>query len=638
MKFLLPLVAALGLASPLAAQTATLTAGSSGYSPLGGQLTLTHTVTYTGLAPSAYALSVQLPAGWTFLSQNLPAGLAAAAGPAVGAGGDPLEWAFSAFPANTFTLTFTVAYPAGLTGNQVVTVPTAQYRSPTTNLTVAAITLVPALPPSITTQPASRTVTVGETVTLTAAADGAPTPTLRWKKGGVALSDGGRVSGSGTASLTLTGVLTADAGSYTLTASNSSGPDAVSNAAVLTVNKAPQTITFAPPTTKTFGDAAFTISATSSSGLTVSFASSNSTVATVSGNTVNVVGAGTTTLSATQAGNADYLPGEATQVLTVAKAPQTITFAALTPRTTGDGSLTLGASASSGLPVSYASANSAVATVSGSVITLAGGGSTVITAAQAGSANYLAATPVDQTLRVFDVRASQAVVGVGYFAGGSVTITNTLTYSGTPASFGWEVILPDGWSYAAGAGSEGDVKPAAGTVSLLEWAWTTLPPSPVTFTYTLNVPASSTGDKPLSSLVVYREGGGVVQLLGKPSPLNVIQVTTHTGDVDRNFRISLLELTRVIELYNTRNGGSRTGCYKVDPTGEDGFNPEPTRSASAVVTLAAYHAADTNRDGKIGLLELTRVIELYNYRPPGGGRTGQYHAEPGTEDGFAPGP
>jgi hypothetical protein len=129
-----------------------------------------------------------------------------------------------------------------------------------------------------------------------------------------------------------------------------------------------------------------------------------------------------------------------------------------------------------------------------------------------------------------------------------------------------------------------------------------------------------------------------VQLLGKPSPLNVIQVTTHTGDVDRNFRISLLELTRVIELYNTRNGGSRTGCYKVDPTGEDGFNPEPTRSASAVVTLAAYHAADTNRDGKIGLLELTRVIELYNYRPPGGGRTGQYHAEPGTEDGFAPGP
>jgi hypothetical protein len=98
-----------------------------------------------------------------------------------------------------------------------------------------------------------------------------------------------------------------------------------------------------------------------------------------------------------------------------------------------------------------------------------------------------------------------------------------------------------------------------------------------------------------------------------------------------------LELTRVIELYNTRNGGSRTGCYRTDAAGEDGFNPEPTRSTSAVASLTYYHSADTNRDGKVGLLELTRVIELYNYRSSGS-RTGQYHVEPGTEDGFAPGP
>jgi hypothetical protein len=635
MKFLLPLIAALGLASSLSAQTATLTTSSPGYSPLGGQLTLSHTVTYTGLTPSAYGLTVQLPTGWTFASQTLPAGLSAAAGPAVG--DSTLEWAFSAFPANTFTFSVVVDYPAGLTGTQTITVPSAQYRSPVANLTVTSLALNAALPPSITTQPTSRTVTVGDTLTLTAAAQGAPTPTLQWKKGGVALTDGGRVSGATTANLTLTGVLSADAGSYTLTASNASGPDAVSNAAVLTVNKAAQTISFSPPTNKTFGDAPFTVSATSSAGLTVSFGSSNGAVATVSGNTVTIVGAGTTTLSASQAGNADYLAGETTQVLTVAKAAQTITFAALTPRTTGDTTFTLGATASSGLTVSYASSTPAVATVSGSVATIVGGGTTVITASQAGDANYLAATAVPQTLRIFDVRASQAVVGAGYFAGSTVTITNTLTYTGTPASFGWEVILPDGWSYASGGGSEGDVKPTVGTISLLEWAWTVLPASPVTFTYTLNVPANSTGEKPLSSLIVYREGGEVVQLLGKPSPLNVAQLTAHTADVDRNFRISLLELTRVIELYNTRNGG-RTGCYKVDAAGEDGFNPEPTRASSAVASLGAYHSADSNRDGKIGLLELTRVIELYNYRPTGGGRTGQYKTQSGTEDGFAPGP
>jgi hypothetical protein len=46
---------------------------------------------------------------------------------------------------------------------------------------------------------------------------------------------------------------------------------------------------------------------------------------------------------------------------------------------------------------------------------------------------------------------------------------------------------------------------------------------------------------------------------------------------------------------------------------------------------------DVNRDGKISLTELTRVIELYNYRS-GTTRTGQYKPQSGTEDGFAAGP
>lgn len=112
---------------------------------------------------------------------------------------------------------------------------------------------------------------------------------------------------------------------------------------------------------------------------------------------------------------------------------------------------------------------------------------------------------------------------------------------------------------------------------------------------------------------------------------------THSADADENFRISLLELTRVIELYNTRNGTTRTGCYKVDATGEDGFAPDPARAPGAIVTLPFYHSADSNHDGKLSLLELTRVIELYNYRS-GTTRTGQYHVQSGTEDGFAPGP
>jgi hypothetical protein len=93
----------------------------------------------------------------------------------------------------------------------------------------------------------------------------------------------------------------------------------------------------------------------------------------------------------------------------------------------------------------------------------------------------------------------------------------------------------------------------------------------------------------------------------------------------------------VIELYNTRNSTTRTGCYAVQAGSEDGFAPEPTRANSATVTLTKYHSADADKNGKLSLVELTRVIELYNTRA-GTSRTGQYHVQAGTEDGYAPGP
>jgi hypothetical protein len=121
-------------------------------------------------------------------------------------------------------------------------------------------------------------------------------------------------------------------------------------------------------------------------------------------------------------------------------------------------------------------------------------------------------------------------------------------------------------------------------------------------------------------------------------PGGAVDTLIHTADLDRNGRIALLELTRVIELYNTRNGTTRTGCYSVATTStEDGFAADSARASAAVVTLPRYHSADSNRDGRISLTELTRVIELYNYRS-GTTRTGQYKPQTGTEDGFAAGP
>jgi hypothetical protein len=145
----------------------------------------------------------------------------------------------------------------------------------------------------------------------------------------------------------------------------------------------------------------------------------------------------------------------------------------------------------------------------------------------------------------------------------------------------------------------------------------------------------------LVALVGVRSGTSL-QFVATPDPLGVPPETTHGADTDQNYQISLLELTRVIELYNTFNGTQRTGGYVVPPGvvalgTEDGFAADPSRLSTATVTLSVYHSADSDRDGKINLLELTRVIELYNYRT-GITRTGAYHVQTGTEDGFEPGP
>jgi len=75
-----------------------------------------------------------------------------------------------------------------------------------------------------------------------------------------------------------------------------------------------------------------------------------------------------------------------------------------------------------------------------------------------------------------------------------------------------------------------------------------------------------------------------------------------------------------------------TGQYTTDATSEDGYVAGAVGGA-----ITTFHSADTNHDGKLGLIELLRVIELYNYRS-GTTRTGQYHVQPATDDGFGTGP
>ncbi|WP_173003009.1 MBG domain-containing protein [Chitinophaga sp. SYP-B3965] len=80
--------------------------------------------------------------------------------------------------------------------------------------------------------------------------------------------------------------------------------------------------------------------------------------------------------------------------------PQTITFNALPAKTYGEGNFIPGASASSGLPVSYTSSNTSVATIVNGEIHITGAGTTNITAEQPGDDDRQAAIPVMHTLTV----------------------------------------------------------------------------------------------------------------------------------------------------------------------------------------------------------------------------------------------
>ena len=74
--------------------------------------------------------------------------------------------------------------------------------------------------PSISQDPAPQSANPGQTVSFTVVAFGSPTPTFRWQRGGVDLSDGGNISGATTSTLTLSAVTAADEGLYRAVVSN----------------------------------------------------------------------------------------------------------------------------------------------------------------------------------------------------------------------------------------------------------------------------------------------------------------------------------------------------------------------------------------------------------------------------------
>ncbi|QXE90370.1 DUF1566 domain-containing protein [Geomonas subterranea] len=218
-----------------------------------------------------------------------------------------------------------------------------------------------------------------------------------------------------------------DAGTHTLsvtfTPSDTARYKTSTKTVTINVVKATPAITWADPVDLVYGAALSTTQLNATADVAGAFFYSPAA------GTVLNAGPNTLTVIFTPADTANYTIAAATVGLTVLKADQTMVFPAIATRSVGDPDFDPGATASSGLAVSYTSSDSRVASISGGMIHIIGGGTATITAWQAGDANY---NPASQTqpLKVTGRPSKKPALTINAPADGTVTSDASLSITG----------------------------------------------------------------------------------------------------------------------------------------------------------------------------------------------------------------
>ncbi|WP_187142988.1 hypothetical protein [Terriglobus albidus] len=237
--------------------------------------------------------------------------------------------------------------------------------------------------------------------------------------------------GSGPATVSGSTVTLTGAGTVILNASQAPTGNYGSATATTSfaVAQAVPSLSFAAIASQTYGNAPFTVSATSASNGAVTY-SVVSGPATISGSTVTLTGTGTVVLSASQATTTNYTAATATTSFNATQGTPSLSFASIASQTYGNAPFAVSATSASSGAVTY-SVVSGPATISGSTVTLTGVGTVVLSASQAADGNYKAATATTS----FTV--AQAVPSLSFAAIASQTYGNTpFTVSATSASSG----------------------------------------------------------------------------------------------------------------------------------------------------------------------------------------------------------
>jgi hypothetical protein len=308
--------------------------------------------------------------------------------------------------------------------------------------------------------------------------------------------------------------------SVTFTPADATDYTTATASVTLTVNVQTQTISLASSTLAyasgvPFGVAPLTLSATSTSGLSVTF-TLLSGPATLSGNSLTVNGAGTVAIAANQAGNANYAPApQVVENITVNKALPTASIASSADPVLLQNAITLSATIASGAgtptgTVTFLDGSTPLGTgtLSGGVVTLTTSslatGAHSVTAAYGGDANFLASTssPLTQLVEDFNFNISSTSNN----SSSSITVM-----PGGTAVFTFTVSPIDGSTFPAAVTLTLSGLPAGATYSFSP-ATIAAGAGATVVTLTIDIPQTEAGAKPLTlhpgaQLAVNRNGG-----------------------------------------------------------------------------------------------------------------------------------
>jgi trimeric autotransporter adhesin len=240
---------------------------------------------------------------------------------------------------------------------------------------------------------------------------------------------------------------------------------------------------------------------------------------------------------------------------------QSITFGALSTATYGDALITLSASASSGLTVTYTSSNPAVASVSGNTVTILSNGIVTITASQAGNASYNAASNVPQTLtinqkaltvspvsasnKVYNGTNAATITGalVGIVGADVVTFIGTGTFASSDTAIGIAV-TPGATLGGANAGKYILIQPTGLTANITQATQTISVAAAVTKTLgDADFPVGATSATSAINALTYSSSNPAVATISASGVITIVGIGTTTITVAQGASLNYFAAT-----------------------------------------------------------------------------------------------